>query len=59
VWRQSDASNFYGLDIYDASSNAGLTNVIQLYKVVANTKTQIGSNVAISFIEERIIDFMY
>jgi len=22
VWRQSDASNFYGLDIYDASSNA-------------------------------------
>src|SRR6266550_1806832 len=50
VWRQQDASNFYGLDIYDSSSNAGLTNVIQLYKVVANVKTQIGSNVAISFI---------
>jgi hypothetical protein len=50
VWRQQDASNFYELDIYDASSNAGNTNIIQLYKVVSNTKTQIGSNVAISFV---------
>jgi hypothetical protein len=52
VWRQADASNFYELDIYDASSNAGLTNVVQLFKVVANVKTQIGSNVAIAFLRD-------
>jgi hypothetical protein len=49
VWRQTDASNFYELDIFDASSNAGSTNVLKLFKVVANTKTQIGSTTAIAF----------
>lgn len=48
VWRESSASNFYELDIYDDSSNAGLTNVIQLYKVVSNVKTQLGSNATIA-----------
>lgn len=49
VWRLTDTSNFYELDIYDASSNAGNTNIIQLYKVVSNVKTQIGTNATISF----------
>jgi len=50
VWRMQDASNFYQLLIYDASSNAGSTNIIQLKKIVSNVTTQIGSNVAINFI---------
>jgi len=49
VWRQTDASNFYELDVFDSASNAGATNVLKLYKVVANTKTQLGSNTAIVF----------
>jgi hypothetical protein len=49
VWRWQSASNFYALLVYDASSNAGNTNIIQLVKVVSNVTTQIGSNVAISF----------
>jgi hypothetical protein len=49
VWRQTDASNFYELDIFDSASSAGSTNVLKLYKVVSNTKTQIGSNTAITF----------
>jgi len=48
VWRQTDASNFYELDIFDASSSAGATNKIRLYKVVANVKTQLGSDVAVT-----------
>src|SRR6202043_3880411 len=49
VWRETSASNFYELDIFDSASNAGSTNIVQLYKVVANVKTQLGSNIAISF----------
>jgi hypothetical protein len=49
VWRWQDASNFYQLLVYDASSTAGNTNIIQLKKIVSNVTTQIGSNVAISF----------
>jgi hypothetical protein len=48
VWRVQDASNFYELDIFDASSNAGATNALKLYKVVANTKTQLGSTATVT-----------
>lgn len=48
VWRWQDPSNFYELDVFDASSSAGSTNVLRLYKVVSNAKTQIGSTVAIT-----------
>lgn len=47
VWRETDASNFYEIDVFDASSSTGTTNKIRLYKVVANVKTQIGSDVPI------------
>lgn len=49
VWRESDTSNFYELDIFDASSNAGSTNALKLYKVVSNAKTQLGSTATIPF----------
>jgi len=49
VWRETSVSNFYELDIFDSASNAGNTNIVQLFKVVANVKTQLGSNIAISF----------
>jgi len=48
VWRWQDASNFYELDIADASASSA-SNTAKLYKVVANTKTQLGSTVVISF----------
>jgi hypothetical protein len=48
VWRWADASNFYELDIFDASSSTGTTNKIRLYKVVANVKTQLGGDVAVT-----------
>lgn len=49
VWRVQDASNYYELVPFDASSSAGSTNVLKLYKVVANVRSQIGSNITISF----------
>src|SRR5205807_3262457 len=49
IWRQTDASNFYELDFFDSASNAGATNVLKLYKVVANVKTQLGASTAITF----------
>lgn len=48
VWRWTDASNFYELDIFDGSSNAGSTNALKLYKIVANTKTQLGSTATVT-----------
>lgn len=48
VWRWVDASNFYELDIFDASSSTGTINKIRLFKVVSNVKTQIGSDVAVT-----------
>ncbi len=48
VWRWQDASNFYELDIADASASSA-SNTMKLYKVVANVKTQLGSAVVISF----------
>lgn len=49
VWREQDASNFYELDLFDSSSSAGSTNVLKLFKVIANVKTQLGSSTAITF----------
>jgi hypothetical protein len=48
VWRYADASNFYEAEIADslAASNA---NTLRLYKVVANTKTQVSTTQTISF----------
>lgn len=48
VWRWTDASNFYEVEVADsqAASNA---NTLRLYKVVANTKTQISTTQTISF----------
>jgi hypothetical protein len=48
VWRRTDNSNFYELDIFDGSSSAGATNIMRLFKVVANVKTQIGADIAIT-----------
>jgi hypothetical protein len=48
VWRWADASNFYELDVFDASSSTGTTNKVRLYKVVANVKTQLGGDVAVT-----------
>lgn len=49
VWRRTDNSNFYELDIFDDTSNAGSTNKLKLYKVVSNVKTQLGTDISISF----------
>jgi hypothetical protein len=49
VWREQDASNFYELDLFDSASSAGSTNVLKLFKVIANVKTQLGSSTAIGF----------
>lgn len=49
LWRYQDQSNFYALEIFDGSSSGGATNVLRLTKVIANTRTQIGSDIAISF----------
>lgn len=55
VWRQTDVSNFYELDIFDASSSAGTTNVMRLYKIVSNVKTQIDTDIAISLVRGQIV----
>lgn len=48
VWRWADASDFYELDVFDGSSSAGATNIIRLFKVASNVKTQLGSDVAVT-----------
>ncbi len=55
VWRRTDNSNFYELDIFDASSSAGATNVMRLFKTVANVKTQIGSDMPITLVRGQIV----
>jgi hypothetical protein len=50
VWRWTDASNYYECLAYDGSSSAGATNVLRLYKVVANVKTQIGADIPVVFV---------
>lgn len=47
-WRYQDQGNFYYLTIHDAS-NLTAPNIMQLYKVVGNVRTQIGSNATINF----------
>lgn len=49
VWREQDASNFYELDLFDSNSSAGSTNVLKLFKVISNVKTQLGSSTVIGF----------
>jgi hypothetical protein len=48
VWRWTSASNYYELLVFDGSSSAGATNIMRLFKVVANVKTQIGSDLPIT-----------
>lgn len=43
VWRKVDASNFYEVGVYDASSSSGFTNQLRLYKVASGTRTLLGS----------------
>ena len=48
VWCRVDNSNYYEVGIYDDSSSGGFTNQVRLYKVLANTRSLLGS-AAISF----------
>jgi hypothetical protein len=48
VWRWTNASNFYELVLQDANASSS-PNVLQLFKTVSGTRTQIGSTTAISF----------
>lgn len=48
VWRYADASNFYGMVIYDGSATSGTPNTMQLFKVVSGVRTQIGSTTPIT-----------
>lgn len=43
VWRYVDTNNYYELGAYDDSSSGGFTNQLRLYKVVAGTRSLIGS----------------
>lgn len=49
VWRKVDASNFYELGVYDASSSGGFTNQLRLYKVASGTRSLLGSASSIVF----------
>lgn len=49
VWRFVDTNNYYELGAYDDSSSGGFTNQLRLYKVVAGTRSLIGSASAISW----------
>jgi len=49
VFRKVDASNFYEVGVYDASSSGGFTNQLRLYKVASGTRTLLGSASAITF----------
>jgi hypothetical protein len=55
VWRWTSASNYYELLVFDGSSSAGATNKIRLFKVVANVKTQIGSDLPITLARGSIV----
>jgi hypothetical protein len=43
VWRYVDANNYYELGCYDDTASGGFTNALRLYKVVAGTRSLIGS----------------
>ena len=47
-WRYQNQSNFYDLAVHDASSGSHASTV-RLFKVVAGTRTQIGTDTAITF----------
>lgn len=49
VWRFVDTNNYYELGAYDDSSSRGFTNQLRLYKVVAGTRSLIGSASTISW----------
>jgi len=49
VWRKVDASNFYEVGVYDASSSGGFTNQLRLYKVASGTRSLLGSASSITF----------
>ena len=49
VWRFVDTNNYYELGAYDDSSSSGFTNQLRLYKVVAGTRSLIGSASVISW----------
>lgn len=49
VWRKVDASNYYELGVYDASSSGGFTNQLRLYKVASGTRSLLGSASSIVF----------
>lgn len=49
VFRKVDASNFYEVGVYDASSSGGFTNQLRLYKVASGTRTLLGSASSIIF----------
>ncbi len=49
VFRKVDASNFYEVAVYDASSNSGFVNQLRLYKVASGTRTLLGSASTITF----------
>jgi hypothetical protein len=48
VWRFTDASNFYYVAVNDGSAASGTPNTLQLFKVVSNTRTQIGTTASIT-----------
>lgn len=43
VWRFVDNQNYYELGCYDDSASGGFTNALRLYKVLAGTRTLLGS----------------
>jgi hypothetical protein len=49
VWRYVDASNYYELGAYDDTASGGFTNALRLYKVVAGTRSLIGSASVVSW----------
>ncbi len=49
VWRYVDSSNYYELGCYDDSASGGFTNQLRLYKVVAGTRSLIGSASVVSW----------
>ncbi len=49
VWRYVDSSNYYELGVYDDSASGGFTNALRLYKVVAGTRSLIGSASVVSW----------
>jgi hypothetical protein len=49
VWRKVDASNYYELGVYDASSSGGFTNTLRLYKVASGIRSLLGSASSVTF----------